>query len=154
MPQFGTEAAATCLCEGRDLSIPPPRAKLWSPGRAAQRDAPLLLINTSGGRPTSDVYGKVAGGININAGKGFSGLLTVSATFGRSYGGDYAINGGLKYQFQSASLPLSSWLVNTATRMVTENRISVRACFIAAEVAQGPKLKRKVELPLPRKLRR
>jgi outer membrane lipase/esterase len=62
-------------------------------------DAPLLLTNTSGARPTSDVYGKVAGGINIDAGKGFSGLLTVSSTFGRSYGGDYAINGGLKYQF-------------------------------------------------------
>lgn len=62
-------------------------------------DAPHLLINTSGGRLTSDIYGKVAGGINIDAGKGFSGLLTVSSTFGRSYGDDYAINGGLKYQF-------------------------------------------------------
>jgi outer membrane lipase/esterase len=62
-------------------------------------DAPLLLINTSGGRPTNDIYGEVAGGFNIDAGKGFSDLLTVSSTFGRSYGDEYAINGGLKYQF-------------------------------------------------------
>jgi outer membrane autotransporter protein len=62
-------------------------------------DAPPLLINTSGGRPTSDVYGKVAGGFNIDIGRGFSGLLTASSTFGRSYGNDYAFNGGFKYQF-------------------------------------------------------
>jgi outer membrane lipase/esterase len=62
-------------------------------------DAPLLLINTSGGAPMSNVYGKVAGGFNIDIGRGFSGLLTASSTFGRSYGNDYALNGGLKYQF-------------------------------------------------------
>lgn len=62
-------------------------------------DAPLLLINTSGGRPTSDVYGKVAGGFNIDIGRGLSGLLTGSSSFGRGYGNDYALNGGLKYQF-------------------------------------------------------
>jgi outer membrane lipase/esterase len=62
-------------------------------------DAPLLLINTSGGAPMSNVYGKVAGGFDIDVGRGFSGLLTASSTFGRSYGNDYALNGGLKYQF-------------------------------------------------------
>jgi outer membrane lipase/esterase len=62
-------------------------------------DAPLLLINTSGGAPTSGAYGKVAGGFDVDLGRGFSGLLTASSTFGRSYGDDYAINGSLKYQF-------------------------------------------------------
>jgi hypothetical protein len=44
-------------------------------------------------------YGKVAGGFNVDLGKGFSGLLTASSTFGRSCADDYTINGGLKYQF-------------------------------------------------------
>jgi outer membrane lipase/esterase len=62
-------------------------------------DAPLLLINTSGGGPANNVYGKVAGGFNVDLSRGFSGLVTASSTFGRSYGDDYTINGGLKYQF-------------------------------------------------------
>lgn len=62
-------------------------------------DAPLLLINTTGGRPSSDPYGKVSGGFDVNLGSGLRGLLTASSTFGRSGGDDYSLNGGLQYQF-------------------------------------------------------
>ncbi|MCK1716923.1 autotransporter domain-containing protein [Bradyrhizobium sp. 141] len=62
-------------------------------------DAPLLLINTAGGRTPSDIYGKVSGGFDANLGNGFKGLLTASSTFGRSGGDSYSLNGGLQYQF-------------------------------------------------------
>jgi uncharacterized protein YhjY with autotransporter beta-barrel domain len=62
-------------------------------------DAPLLLINTTGGRSSTDLYGKVSGGFDVGLGGGLKGLLTASSTFGRSGGNDYSLNGGLQYQF-------------------------------------------------------
>ena len=62
-------------------------------------DAPVLLINTAGGRTASDLYGKVSGGFDANLGNGFKGLLTASSTFGRNGGDSYSLNGGLQYQF-------------------------------------------------------
>lgn len=61
--------------------------------------APALLIDTDAGRQGDSLYGKVAGGFTIELGKGFSGGVSGSTTFGRTYGNDYAIRGGVEYRF-------------------------------------------------------
>ena len=62
-------------------------------------DAPLLLISTTAGRPSNDLYGKVAGGFDIGVSGGLRGLLTASSTFGRTGGDSYSLSGGLQYGF-------------------------------------------------------
>lgn len=64
-----------------------------------QTYAPSLLIRTQTGRRGDDVYGRVAGGLDLDFGNGLSGVLTGSTSFGRSGGDDHTVSAGLRYRF-------------------------------------------------------
>ncbi|GEP02645.1 autotransporter domain-containing protein [Methylobacterium oxalidis] len=64
-----------------------------------QTYAPALLIRTQTGRRGDDVYGRVAGGLDIDLGNGLSGVVTGSTSFARSGGDDRTVTAGLRYRF-------------------------------------------------------
>ena len=64
-----------------------------------QTYAPALLIRTQTGRFSDDVYGRVAGGLDLDLGNGLSGVLTGSTSFARSGGDDHTVSAGLRYRF-------------------------------------------------------
>ncbi|MCB4806584.1 phospholipase/lecithinase/hemolysin/uncharacterized protein YhjY with autotransporter beta-barrel domain [Methylobacterium brachiatum] len=64
-----------------------------------QTYAPTLLIRTQAGRRADDVYGRVAGGLDLDFGNGLSGVLTGSTSFARSGGDDHTVSVGLRYRF-------------------------------------------------------
>ncbi|WP_081612716.1 autotransporter domain-containing protein [Methylobacterium sp. 88A] len=64
-----------------------------------QTYAPNLLIRTETGRQGNDVYGRLAGGLNLDLGNGLSGVLTGSTSFARSGGDDATLSAGLRYRF-------------------------------------------------------
>ena len=64
-----------------------------------QTYAPTLLIRTQTGRRSDDVYGRVAGGLDLDFGNGLSGVLTGSTSFARSGGDDHTVSVGLRYRF-------------------------------------------------------
>ncbi|KAB1073438.1 hypothetical protein [Methylobacterium planeticum] len=64
-----------------------------------QTYAPALLIRTPTGRFSDDVYGRVAGGLNLDLGNGLSGVITGSTSFARSGGDDPTVSAGLRYRF-------------------------------------------------------
>ncbi|MER2266337.1 autotransporter domain-containing protein [Methylobacterium oxalidis] len=64
-----------------------------------QTYAPALLIRTRTGRQGDDVYGRVAGGLDIDLGNGLSGVVTGSTSFARSGGDDRTVTAGLRYRF-------------------------------------------------------
>ncbi|MGU3538193.1 autotransporter domain-containing protein [Methylobacterium sp. A54F] len=64
-----------------------------------QTYAPALLIRTQTGRLGDDVYGRVSGGLDIDLGRGLSGVVTGSTSFARSGGDDRTVSAGLRYRF-------------------------------------------------------
>jgi outer membrane lipase/esterase len=64
-----------------------------------QTYAPTLLIRTQTGRRGGDVYGRVAGGLDLDFGKGLSGVLTGSTSFARAGGDDHTVSVGMRYRF-------------------------------------------------------
>ncbi|WP_238298181.1 autotransporter domain-containing SGNH/GDSL hydrolase family protein, partial [Methylobacterium soli] len=64
-----------------------------------QTYAPALLIRTQTGRFSDDVYGRVAGGLDLDLGNGLSGVITGSTSFARSGGDDHTVSAGLRYRF-------------------------------------------------------
>ncbi|MCP5978214.1 autotransporter outer membrane beta-barrel domain-containing protein, partial [Klebsiella pneumoniae] len=64
-----------------------------------QTYAPTLLIRTQTGNPSDDLYGRVAGGLDLSFGNGLSGVLTGSTSFARSGGNDSTLSAGVRYQF-------------------------------------------------------
>lgn len=64
-----------------------------------QTYAPTLLIRTQTGRRGDDVYGRLAGGLDLDLGNGLSGIITGSTSFGRSGGDDHTVSAGLRYRF-------------------------------------------------------
>ncbi|GJD98042.1 Esterase EstA [Methylobacterium iners] len=64
-----------------------------------QTYAPSLLIRTQTGRFSDDVYGRVAGGLDVDLGNGLSGVITGSTSFARSGGDDHTVSAGLRYRF-------------------------------------------------------
>jgi phospholipase/lecithinase/hemolysin/uncharacterized protein YhjY with autotransporter beta-barrel domain len=64
-----------------------------------QTYAPTLPFRTQAGRDGDDVYGRVAGGVNVDLGTGFSASLTGSTSFARSGGNDHTISASLKLRF-------------------------------------------------------
>ncbi|TGD95363.1 autotransporter domain-containing protein [Methylobacterium nonmethylotrophicum] len=64
-----------------------------------QTYAPTLLIRTQTGRRGDDVYGRVAGGLDLDFGNGLSGVLTGSTSFARTGGDDRTVSAGLRYRF-------------------------------------------------------
>ena len=64
-----------------------------------QNYAPTLLIRTQTGRLGDDVYGRLAGGLDLDFGNGLSGVLTGSTSFARAGGDDHTVSAGLRYRF-------------------------------------------------------
>ena len=64
-----------------------------------QTYAPSLLIRTQTGRRGDDVYGRVAGGLDLDFGNGLSGVVTGSTSVARAGGDDYTGSIGLRYRF-------------------------------------------------------
>ena len=64
-----------------------------------QTYAPSLLIRTETGRRGDDVYGRIAGGLDLDFGNGLSGVVTGSTSVARAGGDDYTGSVGLRYRF-------------------------------------------------------
>lgn len=64
-----------------------------------QTYAPTLVIRTQTGRRGDEVYGRVAGGLDLALGNGLSGVLTGSTSVGRAGGNDATVSAGLRYRF-------------------------------------------------------
>ncbi len=64
-----------------------------------QTYAPTLLIRTQTGRLRDDVYGRIAGGLDLDLGNGWGGIVTGSTSFARTGGNDRSVSAGLRYQF-------------------------------------------------------
>ncbi|MFJ7441640.1 hypothetical protein ACIQW5_29075 [Methylorubrum thiocyanatum] len=64
-----------------------------------QTYAPSLLIRTQTGRRGDDVYGRVAGGLDLDLGNGLSGVLIGSTSVGHAGGDDATVSAGLRYRF-------------------------------------------------------
>lgn len=65
----------------------------------AQTYALDLPINTRISGYDGRTYGKVAVGLSVDFGGGFSGMINGAATFERANGDDYSVNGGFRYRF-------------------------------------------------------
>ncbi|KAB1072509.1 autotransporter outer membrane beta-barrel domain-containing protein [Methylobacterium planeticum] len=64
-----------------------------------QTYAPALLIRTQAGRVGDGVYGRVAGGFDVDLGNALSGVVAGSTSFARSGGDDHVVSAGLRYRF-------------------------------------------------------
>lgn len=64
-----------------------------------QTYAPTLTVRTETGRDNADVYGRMAGGVDLSFGNGLGGSITGAISFARKGGDERKVNVGLRYKF-------------------------------------------------------